>query len=254
MGEDMKQVNASDVTGNGWIDVDFDVFSDTPAGKDPDSHSPTLRRYHSALWGKPLPDGRSFQLSTDTRGVYLHHKSAAVGEFFLGSDTVATEHSRKLHHLYEQCSSDENTEFTRRSYTIGGTLIFPNNQVSGKQTINQQRGMHPQILDRVDLTLECIYRHYAGTTSPLTDTIERHANFFALFGSFFGYTSFFYLQDMLEADGRVKFLIPFDKFGASPLPHDLESYRAYRRRTLEFVAARNQRIRASLATSQSDRL
>ena len=28
------------------IDIEFNVFSDTPTGKDPDSFSPTLRRYH----------------------------------------------------------------------------------------------------------------------------------------------------------------------------------------------------------------
>lgn len=38
------------------IDTTFDVYSDTPIGRDPDSHSPTLRRYHQMLWSKRLPD------------------------------------------------------------------------------------------------------------------------------------------------------------------------------------------------------
>lgn len=44
------------------IDVDYNFFKDIPAGKDPDSRSPTLRRYHRLLWSKPLPDGRPFEL------------------------------------------------------------------------------------------------------------------------------------------------------------------------------------------------
>ena len=42
------------------IDINFNMFSDTPKGKDPDSYSPTLRSYHKILWSKPLPNGISF--------------------------------------------------------------------------------------------------------------------------------------------------------------------------------------------------
>jgi len=31
---------------NDLIDINFDVESDTPKGKDPDQHSPTLRKFH----------------------------------------------------------------------------------------------------------------------------------------------------------------------------------------------------------------
>lgn len=41
------------------IDVAFDFRTDA-GGKDPDSHSPTLRRYHRLLWSKPLPSGEPF--------------------------------------------------------------------------------------------------------------------------------------------------------------------------------------------------
>ncbi len=50
------------------IDTTFDVYSDTRPGGDPDQQSATLRRFHALLWSKPLPDGRSFKLSTDTQG------------------------------------------------------------------------------------------------------------------------------------------------------------------------------------------
>jgi len=61
------------------IDVAFDFRTDA-GGKDPDSHSPTLRRYHQLLWSKPLPSGAPFDLSVSTPRVYLHHRSS-LGEF-----------------------------------------------------------------------------------------------------------------------------------------------------------------------------
>ena len=38
------------------LDINFNVYSDTPEGKDPDSFSPTLRKYHKLLWSKTLPN------------------------------------------------------------------------------------------------------------------------------------------------------------------------------------------------------
>mgnify|MGYP004157587983 CR=1 FL=1 len=60
----------------GQIDINFNVFSDTPEGKDPDSHSPTLRKYHKTLWSKPLPNGRRFDLTLECiRRYYLQETS-----------------------------------------------------------------------------------------------------------------------------------------------------------------------------------
>jgi hypothetical protein len=53
------------------IDTSFDVRTDA-GGKDADTFSPTLCRYHRLLWGKPMPGGIRFELSLDTpigRGV-----------------------------------------------------------------------------------------------------------------------------------------------------------------------------------------
>ena len=69
------------------IDVEFDFRTDA-GGRDPDSYSPTLRRYHQLLWSKELPSGERFDLSDTTPGVYLHHRSE-LGEFFLASNTAA---------------------------------------------------------------------------------------------------------------------------------------------------------------------
>ena len=44
------------------IDINFNFYSDTPKGKDPDTYSPTIRRYHKILWSKTLPNGLIFNL------------------------------------------------------------------------------------------------------------------------------------------------------------------------------------------------
>ena len=69
------------------IDTSFDFRSDSPSRKDPDAHSPTLRRYHKLLWSKVLRGGALLDLNDAKRGAYLHHRSE-LGEFFLSSDSV----------------------------------------------------------------------------------------------------------------------------------------------------------------------
>lgn len=41
------------------IDASFDVYSDTPSGKDPDSHSPTLRSIINCSGASHFPTGRN---------------------------------------------------------------------------------------------------------------------------------------------------------------------------------------------------
>ena len=43
------------------IDVTFDFRRDTPKGKDPDTHSNMLRRYHKLLWSKRLPESAAIR-------------------------------------------------------------------------------------------------------------------------------------------------------------------------------------------------
>ncbi|QQQ62644.1 DUF6994 family protein [Paenarthrobacter ureafaciens] len=220
------------------IDVDYNFFDDTPAGKDPDSHSPTLRRYHQRLWSKPLPDGRPFELHAGrSLSPYLVYQGDGTRIVF-GSDTIATRHRRKLHHLYVQLSDEVNDAFLQRSYTICGFMIFPVSQGS----LNQRRGTHPRIQDRWDLTLEAIRRFYEGGTSPLSAIMDRYADFFALFGSFSGYLDHFLLRDFVDERGAVRFLLPFDNFMSSALPSDLPTYERYRLDSLNLFEARRLRI------------
>jgi hypothetical protein len=225
------------------IDITFDFRTDA-GGKDPDLHSPTLRRYHRLLWSKPLRSGTSFDLTDTTPGVYLHHRSG-LGEFFLSSDSVIPTFTRwmRLKPITEQLPESENEAFRAIGYTIGGMMVFPANVIDGKPTINQARGFNGKISDRFDLTLECIRRHYLNTGSPLADTLSLSADFFALFGDFRGYVSFFLLDDLVTNDFGLKFFMPFDDFRPPSVPSDVRTYIEYRRRSIEFIEARNHRIR-----------
>jgi hypothetical protein len=225
------------------IDTTFDFRTDA-AGRDPDRWSPTLHRYHRLLWSKPLPNGAVFDLDDTTPGEYLHHRSG-LGEFFLTSDSVIPTYSGYLatRHIMRQIPQSETEAFETLGYTIGGMMLFPSNKVDGHQTLNGARGFHRKIADRLDLTLESIRRHYRSEPSPLSKTLQRYSNFFALFGDFAGYIDYFLLQDLVTAGTEeVKFLMHFEDFTTPAVPTDLDTYKEYRSLTIDFLTARNRRI------------
>lgn len=223
------------------IDTSFDFRRDSPKG-DPDKYSLTLHRYHQLLWSKPLPSGALFTLEDGRPGNYLVHKSD-LGTFTLSSDASIATLRKRAKKLVEELGSDALEEFQAIGYTMGGMMLFPSNRVDRKMTLNGARGWHPRIADRLDLTLECIRRQYQGEWSPLSDTLTRYQSFFALFGDFTGYVDHFLLQDLLTESGEgILFFMPFDGFKKPHVPRDLETYREYRRRSIRFVKARNERI------------
>ncbi len=226
------------------IDITFDVSSDTPEGKDVDSHSPTLRRYHQQLWSKPLPNGIDFQLNTDRPGTYLHHQSE-LGEFVLASDAIAHTFRvwKRMSSLITQVPASKIQSFVTVARTVGGYIVFPGKRIDNKPTINGMRGINPRIQDRFDLTLECVRRHYIDEPSPLTDVLQRYVSFFDLFEDFRGYVDFFLLQDLVNDNySSIKFCLPFTQFEQSPLPSTVEEYLSYRGNIMSFVAGRNERI------------
>ena len=235
------------------IDTSFDFRTDA-AGKDPDSHSITLCQYHKLLWSKALPSGVLFGLEASARRPYFLHHRSELGEFSLTSDSITHTYRKwaRMQHIIREFSKEEIEAFFTLGYTIGAMLVFPGNMVEGKPTINGARGCHRKIADRFDLTLECIRRHYLGRHSPLADTLQRYAKFFALFGDFEGYVDYFLLQDLIDG-GSVKFLMPFDDFQTSPLPGSVDAYKEYKRLTIEFVEARNRRIDRYAASCRGTR-
>jgi hypothetical protein len=235
------------------IDTAFDFRKDTPGypKRDPDAYGPTLRRYHKVLWSKALPNGRVFTLDDAVRGHYLHHRSD-LGEFSLASDSVIPSFTRWgfAAEYPELCTEEDIEAFETIGYTIGGMMVFPAVRIDGKQTINGARGFNRKIADRFDLTIECIRRHYRGLPSPLGETLGRYRDFFALFQSFNGYVEFFLLQDLVTDDySAVRFCMPFDDFKTPSVPKDLDTYVNYRRRSIEFIEARNCRIERYAASS-----
>ena len=223
------------------IDTGFNFYSDSN-GRDPDSASPTLRSYHKKLWSKPLPNGKILELRDDKKGTYLYHQSE-LGEFYLGSDAIthSYKHQVRKKWLTEKIPNEVNELFDTGS-TIGAYIIFPNNRIDGKHTINQARGVNNLIDDRFDLTLECIRRFYTGESSPLYDTLSRYTDFFRLFTDFLGYTHFFLLDDLINEDETIKFYLPFDGFKTLPLFSDINQYLLYKKRVIAFIEARNKRI------------
>jgi len=223
------------------IDTNFNFYSDAKGG-DPDSTSPTLRRYHKKLWSKPLPNGNIFELCDNKNGVYLYHKSE-LGEFFLGSDAIT--HSYKNHKrkqwFTEQIPNEVNELFDTGS-TIGAYIVFPNNRIDGNHTINQARGVNSLIDDRFDLTLECIRLLYLGQKNPLYATLLRYKKFFDLFDDFMGYIHFFLLDDLIDENNKIKFYLPFDGFKTRPTFSDISQYLLYKKGVINFIKSRNKRI------------
>jgi hypothetical protein len=146
--------------------------------------------------------------------------------------------------VIRQVPIDELESFANLRATIAGHAIFPARRVENKMTINGARGVHHKIQDRFDLTLECIRRYYRGEISPLSDVLQRYADFFELFEDFKGYVDFFLFQDLVDADcSEIQFWQPFDDFSENPLPSSLPEYLSYKGRVISFLNARNDRIR-----------
>ena len=225
------------------IDITFDMFSDTPEGKDPDTWSPTLREYHQTLWNKRLPNGKIFSLDLETRQL-LHHRSQ-LGEFYLSSDCIGHTYSRtkSMSDIVNQISSSEIDSFYKLCSTIGSYIIYPCKRIDNKMTFNGARGMNRKIKDRFDLTLECIRLFYQNEKNPLSETMERYESYFKLFDNFQGYVDFFLLQDLVSSDySSIKYLIPFQDFDNPPLPCNVEEYVTYKDNMIKFITNRNIRI------------
>ena len=163
------------------IDTTFDFRTDA-AGKDPDTYSATLCRYHQLLWSKPLPSGVLFELVPTSRPPYYFSHSSEAGDFVLSSDAFIPAYTRYgvPKPVLEQFSAAEHDHFNAIGYTIGGLILWPANPIDRKWTINQARGcLRSSIGDRMDLTLESIRRHYRDAWSPLADVLNRYRDFFA---------------------------------------------------------------------------
>ncbi len=225
------------------IDITFNVYTDS-GGKDPDSHSPTLKKYHRLLWSKPLPSGKTFNLSETEINSYLTYNSEE-GVISLSSDSISNSYrDKKALSTIIKDLSKEVEEFRNVGSTIGGYILFPSKKIGGKMTINGARGFNQKIADRFDLTLECIRLHYLCESNPLEEVLNQNSSFFKLFETFPQYVEFFLLQDLVNSESNnIKFFTPIkNPFEYSPLPNDKDEFLHYMKNSMQFTTRRNVRI------------
>ena len=239
------------------IDVGFDFTTDTKGywdgywergeglggtAHDPDSLSPTLKRYHQLLWSKELPNGEMMELAPGKGLYYLTWK-----DFDFGSDAIIVDFRyERYRHMIDKVRKRVGDyrayydDLTRRSYTIGGSMVFPRRRAG----INTSRGFNAKISDRWDLTLECIRRYYKGEKSPLSSCFEKDREFFGLFVDFRGFVDFFLLQAAVSDDySRVAIWCGKGDFDEPALPKDLADYFLFIEREYAFLEKRNKRIK-----------
>ena len=241
------------------IDISFDFTTDSKGywdgfwdkgdglgacGADPDKASPTLRTYHQKLWSKPLPNGEVMELE---KGKWADYDYLIWKDMRFGSDAIVVDfryHNYrniidqvfKVKKDYKQYYED----LIRKSYTIGGMIIFPKHPSS----MNQNKGTNRKISDRMDLTLECIRRYYNGKESPLYKTINRDKEFYDLFVDFKGYVDFFLLQDAVADDySSVNIWEGSGDFKEDGLPKTIEDYFKFIDKEYDFLEKRNKRIK-----------
>ncbi|MBJ7458273.1 MAG: hypothetical protein JHD02_03700 [Thermoleophilaceae bacterium] len=233
------------------IDTRFDVREDS-GGRDPDAYSRTLRRYHQLLWSKKLPDGRNLELRDTAQSAPKGYDLYAVLEDesvqTWGSDSFLASHTTwikgGMDKIMAQVSETVKEDFRKVGSTVGGFILWPQNRVDRKWTINQARGCTAKIADRMDLTLECVRRFYLDPedASPLGVAFGRYPEFFALFRDFRGYVDFWLLQDLVSPDySQINFYLPFDEFDI-PIARSVDEWNTYRRNSIAFCNARNRRI------------
>lgn len=211
--------------------------------RDSDRYSPTLREFHRLLWSKDLPDGRSVELTAASQNRL--EMTVGSSSILLSSDRAVTSYIArpKLMVKHSEEGKERVIAFHRLSDTMGGIIIWPSQKIGSLITINGHRGFHSRIADRLDLTLECVRRHYSRESSPLSATLGRYSHFFDLFVDFRGYVDFFLFQDWVASDYlSLKATLPFDDFQRPGIPQDASEHLQYMDATEVMIRARNSRI------------
>ena len=240
----------------------FDYKSDQPATNipAPDRDSPKLRADHELLWTKELNSGALFAptVPPNRRDGYLIFPDTSGARHWYGSDAITASYThwrrpRALADVIAGLTKKQQARYLNPPYIIGSAMIWPVRS-KDRPTIYQARGTRPLIADRMDLTLECIRRHYAGgPESPLTDVLNAYADFFALFEGFPEFVDFFHLQDLVWPDyDKVLFFLKFDDFKRPGTPATTKQYVKYREATLGFICRRSRRMAQCVRDNHPD--
>jgi hypothetical protein len=234
------------------FDTSFDYKTDKPAKTRPDADrdSRRLRLDNELLWTKNLNSGVLFAPiapSVRRKGYLIFTDGFEVSRWY-GSDAITGSYTnwlrpKSLVNAIVGLNEEQRSRYLDPRYTIGSAMIWPVRK-KDQPTMNTARGLSSLVADRMDLTLKCIRRHYAGEPeSPLAGVINAYADFFALFDGFKEFVDFFHLQDLVTPDyDEIRFYLPFDNFERSGTPATTEEYVTYREATLEFIAHRERRM------------
>lgn len=244
------------------FDTSLNYKKDTPARTDPDadSDSQLLRWDHELLWSKRLPSEEVFAPKVTTRKTeYLIFTDADTERHCYGSDAITSSYtkwvkkknprSRALVDAINELSDEQKLRYLDPPYTIGSAMIWPVRKLH-RITINKARGANLLIADRMDLTLKCIWLHYAGEQwSPLAKVIKDYEDFFELFGQreqgFKGFVDFFHFQDLIAPGSdyqEIEYFLEPNGFTRSGTPATKDEYIEYRENVLSFIKKRSARM------------
>jgi hypothetical protein len=205
---------------------------------------------HELLWTKQLNSGVLFAPTAPSvrRKGYLIFTDTLGAQRWYGSDAITSSYTNWLRpgslvDALAGLNEEQRSRYLDPPYTIGSAMIWPVRK-KDRPTMNTARGLRLVVADRMDLTLECIRRHYAGEPeSPLASVINAYSDFFALFDGFKEFVDFFHLQDLVTpAYNEIRFYLPFTNFERSGTPATTEEYVTYRETTLKFITSRERRM------------
>ncbi|MET1088449.1 MAG: hypothetical protein ABWY04_15235 [Arthrobacter sp.] len=241
------------------FDTTFDYKTDTPSRTNPDADkdSQRLRADHELLWSKKLPlSEKIFAPKVTTRkDRYLIFTDANDEKHCYGSDAITSSYttwvtetnpkSKALVDAITGLSEEQKLRYLSPPYTIGSAMIWPV-RTKDYWTMNRARGVRLLIADRMDLTLECIRRHYAEEPgSPLADSTTAYGDFFDLFGTFKEFVEFFHFEDLITPGSdyqKIEYFLQPNNFTRSGTPATKEEYVEYREKVLAFIKKRSHRM------------
>lgn len=152
-----------------------------------DCDAKSVRLYEQMMeWlnGRTLPNGNTLNLE------YKGKFSLMSGNISLTGDNMFTRFCGRVPQLTESLEKKKGVnwesyqqQIIRSGWQIGGEIVFP----CHRNSLNGMRGLNRKIMDRFDLTLECIKNYYEGKGSPLSWVIEADRERFEQFVSFSGF-------------------------------------------------------------------
>lgn len=152
------------------------------------------------LNSRRLPDGSILELTR--RGKEL----VTADGIRLAGDNMFTRFTARIPDItnaLEQKPGEDRETFQqgiiRNGWRIGAEIPFPRH----RNSLNQMRGFSRRIMDRFDLTLDCIRSFYDDVPSPLTWVLESDPAWFDHFVDFRGFVDFFLLNEWVNSSYEV---------------------------------------------------